>query len=105
MPVADRAASFQKAVVDTLVTRVVEATRQFKVKQVLIAGGVAANGPLRAAMQEKIMGEMEVPMYSPPISLCTDNAAAIAGAAHWRFVKGETSAWGLEIVPNLKLFG
>lgn len=105
LPVADLAASFQQAVVDTLVTRVAQAAEMFNVKQVLIAGGVAANKPLREAMYAKIMGEMGIPMYSPPIILCTDNAAAIGGAAYWRFVKGEESAWGLEIMPNLKLFG
>ncbi len=104
LPVADFAASFQQAVVDTLVTRVAQAAELFNVKQVLIAGGVAANKPLREAMHTKIQEEMGIPMFSPPIILCTDNAAAIAGAAHYRFVKGEESGWGLEIVPNLKLF-
>jgi len=103
LPVADFAASFQQAVVDVLVKRTLKAACAFDVKQVHIGGGVAANGPLRAQMRQALEAQ-GYPLFYPPLSLCTDNAAAIAGAAYWRLVTGERSPWSLEIVPNLKLF-
>ncbi|MDQ4075181.1 MAG: tRNA (adenosine(37)-N6)-threonylcarbamoyltransferase complex transferase subunit TsaD [Chloroflexota bacterium] len=102
LPVANLAASFQQAVVDVLVERVVKATEAFDVKQVLIAGGVAANVPLRNAMQAAL-APLKVPVYYPPIALCTDNAAAIAAAAYWRLIHGATSPLSLEVAPSLKL--
>ena len=103
LPVADLAASFQQAVVDVLVRRTLKAASAFDVKQVHIGGGVAANGPLRAQMRQALEAK-GYPLFYPPLSLCTDNAAAIAGAAYWRLATGERSPWSLEIVPNLKLF-
>ncbi len=102
VPVADLAASFQQAVVDVLVERVVKAARAFQAEQVLIAGGVAANGPLRDAMRVALV-PLETPVFYPPIALCTDNAAAIAAAAYWRLVAGQQSGWSLEVAPSLKL--
>lgn len=103
LPVADLAASFQQAVVDVLVERTIKAARAFDVKQVHIGGGVAANGPLRATMQQALATE-GIPFFYPPLYLCTDNAAAIAGAAYWRLASGQRSALSLEVVPSLKLF-
>lgn len=103
LPVADLAASFQQAVVDVLVKRTRKAAQAFQVKQVHMGGGVAANGPLRAQMRQALEAE-GFPLFYPPLFLCTDNAAAIAGAAYWRLIIGERSPWSLEIVPNLKLF-
>ncbi|HEX8683131.1 MAG TPA: tRNA (adenosine(37)-N6)-threonylcarbamoyltransferase complex transferase subunit TsaD [Ardenticatenaceae bacterium] len=102
LPVENLAASFQDAVVDVLVERTVRAAEQYDVKQVLLAGGVAANGPLRATTREAFEGG-HVPVFYPPLILCTDNAAAIAGAAYWRLARGERSSLSLEVVPNLRL--
>jgi N6-L-threonylcarbamoyladenine synthase len=102
LPVPHLAASFQQAVVDVLVQRVVDASRRLNVKQVLIAGGVAANVPLRQAM-EQALAEEGLPVFYPPIWLCTDNGAAIAAAGYWRLLAGETSPLSLEVSPGLKL--
>lgn len=103
LPVAHLAASFQQAVVDVLVERTIKAARAFDVKQVHMGGGVAANGPLRATMQQALVAE-GISFFYPPLYLCTDNAAAIAGAAYWRLASGQRSPLSLEVVPSLKLF-
>jgi N6-L-threonylcarbamoyladenine synthase len=71
---ADLAASYQRAIVTALVTRVREAARQAGREQIAIVGGVAANSELRAALPEAT---------AAPLALCTDNAAMIASAARW----------------------
>ncbi|MGH2542151.1 MAG: tRNA (adenosine(37)-N6)-threonylcarbamoyltransferase complex transferase subunit TsaD, partial [Ardenticatenaceae bacterium] len=102
LPVANLAASFQQAVVDVLVERVVKAAQEFEVRQTLIAGGVAANEPLRKQMQATL-APLQIPVFYPPIALCTDNAAAIAAAAYWRLIRGQTSPLSIEVAPSLKL--
>jgi N6-L-threonylcarbamoyladenine synthase len=79
-PLADLAASYQRAIVDALVTRTRAALEREGVERLAIGGGVAANSELRAAV-----AELDVPVWVPPIEVCTDNAAMIAGAA--RFVE------------------
>ena len=83
-PVADIAAGFQAAVVDVLVRKTVRAAAAYEVRSVLLSGGVAANGPLRAALREA----SPVPVWAPPPVLCTDNGAMIAAAAHFRAESG-----------------
>jgi len=73
---ADLAASFQRAIVETLARRVERALEQTGVRRLALGGGVAANGPLRARMRG-----LGVEIDIPPIQLCTDNAAMIASAA------------------------
>jgi len=73
---ADLAASYQHAIVETLVRRVERAIAQTGLRRVAIGGGVAANGPLR----ERLAG-LGVELHVPPHALCTDNAAMIASAA------------------------
>ena len=102
LPVADLAASFQQAVVEVLVDRVLQAALEFEVTQVLVAGGVAANGPLRQTLEATLIPRA-IPLHVPPLALCTDNAAAIAAAAYWRLQHDGPSPWSLEIAPNLKL--
>jgi len=99
IPVADLAASFQTAIVDTLVDKTAHAAEVFGVKAVHLAGGVAANRALRWAMNTRL----EVPVRFPPMQLCTDNAAMIAAAAHRRFVAGEQHPLDLDVVPSLQL--
>jgi N6-L-threonylcarbamoyladenine synthase len=75
---ADLAASYQRAIVDALVSRTRVALEREGLRRLAIGGGVAANSELRAAV-----GELGVPVWVPPPELCTDNAAMIAGAARF----------------------
>ena len=77
---ADLAASYQRAIVESLLLRVRRALAQTGLRRLAIGGGVAANGPLRGAVSE-----LGVELDVPPRELCTDNAAMIASAA--RFVQ------------------
>jgi N6-L-threonylcarbamoyladenine synthase len=75
---ADLAASYQRAIVEALVTRTRKALQREGIDRLAIGGGVAANSELRDAI--KALG---VPVWIPPVELCTDNAAMIAGAARF----------------------
>lgn len=99
LPVVDLAASFQVAVVDVLVEKARRAAEEYRVEQVLLSGGVAANKWLRQEMAERCA----LPVLYPPISLCTDNAGMVAGAAYFRYQAGYRSGWDLDVIPNLKL--
>jgi N6-L-threonylcarbamoyladenine synthase len=99
VPTADVAASFQAAVADALVSKLLVAIDDFKVSQVCVCGGVAANAELRRHLTSRL----SVPHAIPPIWLCTDNAAMIASAGFYRYAAGERSGWDLDVRPNLKL--
>ena len=99
---ADVAASFQAAVVDVLVSRAMTAAREFQQEKLVLAGGVAANGALRAALQEAC-DKGGVALYAPPLILCTDNAAMIGSAGYYRYLKGDLAGWDLNAVPYLEL--
>jgi N6-L-threonylcarbamoyladenine synthase len=99
---ADVAASFQQSVTDVLVSHAREAVREFGLKRFAIAGGVASNGTIRAAM-EKMCAEEGVEFYHPSPILCTDNAAMIGAAAYYDFIAGKRAGLDLNAVPNLKL--
>lgn len=97
--VADLAASFQATVVETLVEKTQRAAASYSVRGVLMAGGVAANRPLREAMQEAL----NVPLGMPPIALATDNATGVGVAGYWALLRDQTAGWDLDVVPRLKL--
>ena len=100
--VPDVAASFQKAVVDVLVSHTVEAAKEQGFRKVALAGGVASNSSLREGMRlacEKAGFEL---FYPDPV-LCTDNAAMIGAAAFYEFEKGVRAGLDLNAVPNLPL--
>ena len=75
---ADLAASYQRAIVDALTARTRDALDREGLERLAIGGGVASNSELRAAVRE-----LGVPVWVPPVELCTDNAAMIAGAARF----------------------
>lgn len=99
---ADVAASFQKAVVDVLVDHAMHAVEEYGFKKFAIAGGVASNSALRAAMEEACR-KRGVAFYHPSPVFCTDNAAMIGSAAYYEHLAGTRSGWDLNAVPNLKL--
>jgi N6-L-threonylcarbamoyladenine synthase len=99
LPVADLAASFQLAVVDVLVGKTIAAAEAHKAQQILVAGGVSANRALRATFQARA----EVPVFVPPLSLCTDNAAMIAAVGHWRYLAGQRDALDIDVLPTWPL--
>ena len=80
---ADVAASFQQAVVDVLVRKTMRAAGDVAAAGVCLAGGVAANGPLRAAFAE-VCDAAGLPLYLPSRAMCTDNAAMVAAAGAWQ---------------------
>src|SRR5699024_4577803 len=96
----DIAASFQESVVDVLTTKTLRAAKEYNVKQVIMAGGVAANRGLRDEMKKKF-GEAGIPLRIPPLNLCTDNAAMIAAAGTIAFEKGKISGLDLNANPSL----
>ena len=100
--VPDVAASFQKAVVDVLVDHTISAAKEYGFKEVALAGGVASNSGLRAAMEEACE-KNNIKLYRPSPIFCTDNAAMIGVAGYYEYIKGNRSDYHLNAVPNLKL--
>ena len=99
---ADIAASFQKAVVEVLVGNSMRAAEERGIYKFAIAGGVASNTALRAAMKQACE-ERGIRFYHPSPIYCTDNAAMIGAAAFYEFLAGTRHGWDLNAVPNLKL--
>ncbi len=99
---ADVAASFQKAVIDVLVSHSMEAVSRYGLDKFAIAGGVASNSSLRAAF-EQACASRGLSFYHPSPIYCTDNAAMIGAAGYYEYVKGVRHGWDLNAVPNLRL--
>jgi N6-L-threonylcarbamoyladenine synthase len=99
LPVADLAASFQAAVVDVLVGKTLSAAKKFEAKEILVAGGVSAN----TALRQTIEARAECGVHIPPLSLCTDNAAMVAGVGYYRFVQGQHDSLEIDVLPNWPL--
>ncbi len=94
---ANIAASFQKSVIDVLVTKTIRAAQREGVKQILLSGGVAANKTIRQVILER----SPLPVHFPPLALCTDNAAMVASCGYFHFCKGERSNWDMDVIPTL----
>lgn len=97
-------AAFQASVVDVLVEKCLLAARQKNIKNLLLAGGVAANSELRRRLRQRLKQE-KVEVILPPVELCTDNAAMIAAAGYYRLRKGFTASDDLNAEPSLNLEG
>ncbi len=100
--VALLAASFQEAVVDVLAVKTRLAAQEYHVKQVVLAGGVAANISLRARLEQELR-PLNIRLHYPPVEFCTDNAAMIAGAAYFHLCRGERHGLDLDVQPGLSL--
>lgn len=98
----DIAASFQQTVIDTLCEHAELAIDEFGMDKFAIAGGVASNQTLRAAMED-MCSRKGVSFYHPSPILCTDNAAMIGAAGYYEFLAGKRDGWDLNAIPNLKL--
>jgi len=99
---ADVAASFQEAVIDVLSEHLLACARKYNVKQIALAGGVAANQPLRQRIEDKAKKEGFIFRY-PRMELCTDNAAMIGCAAFFEYHKGNFGDMSLNATANLPL--
>src|SRR5690606_24807383 len=99
VPVADLAASFQAAVVDVLVGKTVRAAEEYGATEIFVAGGVSANAALRAEM----IRQAGRPVRVPPLSLCTDNAAMIAAAGYFRYMRGQRDTLDFDVLPTWPL--
>jgi len=100
--VALLAASFQEAIVDVLAVKTRMAAQEYHVKQVVLAGGVAANLSLRTRLEQELL-PLRIYLSYPPIEFCTDNAAMIGSAAFFHLCQGETSRLDLDVQPGLSL--
>jgi len=96
LPIADLAASFQTAVVEVLIRKTLLAAEEYQTKDILIAGGVSANSALR----EQISSQKKYRVHIPPLSLCTDNAAMIAGVGCFRFFAGQRDGLEMDATPT-----
>ena len=96
------ASSFQEAIVDVLAVKTRLAAQEYHVKQVVLAGGVAANLSLRQRLEQELL-PLRIRLRYPPIEFCTDNAAMIASAAFFHLCRGEHHTLDLDVVPGLSL--
>jgi N6-L-threonylcarbamoyladenine synthase len=100
--IPDVADAFQEAVVDALATKTARAAEDRSVREVLLAGGVAANLALRERLKARLSA-LGITLRYPPVAYCTDNAAMIGAAAYFHLRRGERDGYDLEVRPNLQL--
>ena len=99
---ADLAASFEKDVAEILLENTKKAVKETNINKIALAGGVSANSYIRKAFKE-LEEKENIEIYYPELKLCTDNAAMIASAGYYNYLKGNLSDLKLNAVPNLKL--
>lgn len=103
VPLEDVCASFQEAVVGSLIQKTRRAVKKGSFKRVIVCGGVAANSSLRERMKE-LSSKLKFELFIPSIHLCTDNALMIARAGYALFQKGITLSLQDDVDPNLSLY-
>jgi N6-L-threonylcarbamoyladenine synthase len=96
------ARGFQESVVEVVVEKAIRAVQAFGAKQLLLAGGVAANRGLRDRLAVRC-AEIGIPLLTPPLNLCTDNAAMIGAAAFLKWERQQFSSLDLKADPSLSL--
>ena len=97
----DLAASFQQSVIDVLVTKTLRACQEYPVKQLVVAGGVAANQGLRSQLKSAVAASLpEMHVVVPPLKLCGDNGAMIAFAGYQRLKAGEQDGLSVTTTPR-----
>lgn len=99
---ADLAASFEKDVAEILLENTKKVVEETNINKIALAGGVSANSYIRKAFKE-LEEKENIEIYYPELKLCTDNAAMIASAGYYNYLKGNFSDLKLNAVPNLKL--
>ena len=97
--VREMAAAFQESVVDVISSKLVEMAAKYRVKGLVLGGGVTANARLR----EEIVRRSPLPVIIPPPVLCTDNGAMIAACGYFQYQRGEESALDIDVDPGLPL--
>ncbi|WP_090795309.1 tRNA (adenosine(37)-N6)-threonylcarbamoyltransferase complex transferase subunit TsaD [Pelagirhabdus alkalitolerans] len=100
--IADIATSFQSSVTDVLVEKTYRAAEYYGVKEIIVAGGVAANSGLRSALLDRF-DSSAIQVKIPPLWLCTDNAAMIGAAGMVAYEKGYRAGWDLNANPGLDI--
>ena len=99
--IADIAASFQEAVVDVLVGKCIRALKFTSIRSLMVTGGVAANGRLRQRLKEEAEGR-NIRLHLPPLALCTDNAAMVAGLGYHLLAAGDSSPLDIDSYSEAK---
>lgn len=97
---ADLCASVQYSLIEMLLLKLKDAVKQYGVREIAIAGGVSANSGLRNTLKE-LAAKKGWNLYVPKFEYCTDNAAMIAMAAHYKYQKGEFSS--MDVTPLAKM--
>lgn len=99
---ADLATSFQQSVIDVLAEKTVRACHEYDIKQLILAGGVAANKGLRTRLESDMKKMNDIEFVKAPIKLCGDNAAMIGAAGYVEFIKGQRAGLNLNADPSLE---
>ena len=97
--VRELASAFQESVVDVISAKLVEMAGKYKVKGLVLGGGVTANARLR----EEIVKRSPLPVIIPPPILCTDNGAMIAACGYFQYQRGEVTRMDIDVNPGLPL--
>ncbi|HAA94218.1 MAG: tRNA (adenosine(37)-N6)-threonylcarbamoyltransferase complex transferase subunit TsaD [SAR202 cluster bacterium] len=97
--VREMAAAFQESVVDVISAKLVDMAAKYKVKGLVLGGGVTANARLR----EEIVQRSPLPVIIPPPILCTDNGAMIAACGYFQYQRGEETPIDIDVDPGLPL--
>ncbi len=102
LDIPDIAASFQQAVIDSLRAKLLLAVETYRVKSVVLSGGVAANQHLRQELAKEL-SKKGLKLFFPPMELCTDNAAMIGAVAYYQFLREDFAPLSISAIPSLKL--